>query len=169
MARSHGTGRGTRNPRGITSGVTLATIESGSTIDVRGISGATLFAKPSGITIAAGGIYYNDTTAITPTEVGKLDGIAGAALAGTAVGGKVAGGAVTWAGTSLAISTGLTTVTSFTASLGNISGASAAGCEWNSTESTAGKVTAALTSVTTTNAVILCGSGGSITWIAFGT
>ena len=64
MPRS-GTGRGTRMGKGPLSGTTVQT-------------------SPSGVTLAAGGIYYDGTTPVTPTEIGYLDGAGGNVMAGTA-------------------------------------------------------------------------------------
>jgi len=150
MARSKGTGRGSRlSQRGILSGATIATV-------------------PSGVTIAQGGIVYSNTTAISPTEVGYLDGCAGAAIAGTAAGYIIAGGIADWAGASVLITTGLTTVTAFTGSWYRdpaTATTQAASVEWVQHGVTVGAVTAALMYGSTT---ALFPSGGSLAWMAFG-
>jgi len=157
MARSKGTGRGSRlSQRGILSGATIATV-------------------PSGVTLAEGGLLYSGNTGITPTEVGYLDGAGGVVMAGTAAGGIFAGGIANWAGSSVLISTGLTTVTTFVGSLYNdpASAPTAAyGVEWvqHSITTSDGSVTAGLMyGGTSLTPAVLKSSGGSLAWMAFGT
>ncbi len=108
------------------------------------LSGTTLATKPSGVTMDAGGIDFGN---------GML---------------RMSGGSVTWAGTSIVVDTGLTTIVSFDCVLGRISGASMASCRYLECGD-GGSVTAALISVDSTGSLEFPYSGGSLCWIAFGT
>jgi len=134
-------------------------------------SAVTLGLTISGITISQTGIAHNSGT-ITPTIMGYLDDQGSYAVEHpTAANYKVAGGKVAWAGSSLGIATGLSSVIGFFASLNadKYSAVSAANVEWVNSI-TAGTVTAALVSVTGSVAQkITIVSGGTLTWMAFGT
>ncbi len=133
---------------------------------------ATTFATiASGVTIVEKGIEYSGNTAITPTELGYLDGAGGAVLAesNSTAGRLVSGGSTAWAGASISISTGMTTILALAGGHGDVSGASAASLEWvHNTGLGAGIVTAALMAGDGASAISVVPSGGSLQWIAFG-
>ena len=136
------------------------------------IAGTTVSTHPSGVTLTEAGLAYDGTTSVSATEVGYLDGLGGAALAVTAAGYRLSGGSMYWAGASVAIQTGLTTVISFIASNIPNAGASAVlGVEWvQNPTSGAGEVSAALYENHHTAGVkTLKAAGVSLTWMAFGT
>ncbi len=116
----------------------------------RGIlSGTTLATKPSGVTLDAGGVNLGNSMF------------------------KMSGGSITWAGTTIVVNTGLTSVAYFKATLGrtgagNVSGA--LGCEWTETGHD-GLVTTLLRAEATHVApgATLPAAAGSMTWMAFGT
>jgi len=150
MARS-GAGRGTRMGKGV-------------------LSGTTVGVWPSGVTIAAGGLEYTAGSFLTSTELGYLDGATGYVVTNATAGYKVSGGSVQWSGASQLIATGLTSVISFNASLVLSSGVSSPSLEWARSLGVTGGVTAAFVeSDPTIGARTLVGSGGSLTWMAFGT
>lgn len=150
--RANRNGRGTRHPGGTFSAVSL-----GLTI--------------SGITITQTGIQHNSGT-ITPTIMGYLDDVGGYLVEHpTTANYKISGGTVAWAGASLGITTGLTSVLGFFGSLeaSKYSAVSAGITEWVHA-GVGGKVTAALVSVTANiSTKITVKSGGTLAWIAFGT
>lgn len=150
--RANRNGRGTRHPGGMFSAVSL-----GLTI--------------SGITITQTGIQHNSGT-ITPTIMGYLDDVGGYAIEHTSAANyKISGGTVAWAGSSLGITTGLTSVLALCATVSINSGADvtrACMLEWVHSI-TGGKVTAALVSATSSCQKNLVSSGGTMHWIAFGT
>lgn len=148
MAGRYGSGRGTRMGKGYLSGTTLQT-------------------NPSGVTIDNQGLFYASATYITPTELGKLDGIAGYPVANTAAAKLLSGGTVAWAGTTVQIATGLTTITSFSLTAEDTTHVYA-----NTFRTlrvpTAGGVSVALVVPKSGGSVVLAQGGGTICWMAFG-
>jgi len=134
------------------------------------LSATTFQTIGSGVTICEQGILYNSTTGITPTELGYLDGATGYAVGNSTAGYLISGGSAAWAGASISIATGLTTILALVGGQGDVSGASAASLEWvHNTGLAAGTVTAALMATDGASSVLVAASGGSLQWIAFGT
>jgi len=154
MPRTSGPGRGTRaSQKGVLSGTTLATV-------------------PSGVTIDQSGIQHTSGTAITPAELGYLDGQAGYGVAYTATAGfKLSGGTLAWAGASVTIAHNLTTtLQSIVASYEYAAAVSdplvALGTNNVSTSSVSVAVYGHPSSVSA--AFGLMASGGTVHWMALG-
>jgi len=154
MARSKDAGCGTRYVKGILSGATIGLYESA-------------------VTLATSGIEYSAGSFVTPTELGYMASAAGNVVAGTAAGYKLSGGTVQYAGASVLVSTGLSSVVAFVGSQGKVSsGASVGVIEWVLSTGTTGGVTVGLLSLSQGNDVTKNYSvitGVSIGWLAFGT
>ena len=135
------------------------------------VAGTSVGTHPSGVTLTEAGLGYDGTTSISPTEVGYLDGAGGNVVGSTAAGFMVSGGSRSYAGASIGIQTGLTSVIAFFASAGIVSGASAVACEWvhSVAAGTGGGVTAILWANGINGVAQAESSGVSLTWIAFGT
>jgi len=123
--RRHGTGHGTRMPRGVFSGVTLATIPSGVTMDSKGID------FPS---------------------FGPFDFMSA----------KVA-----WAGTTLTLAHGFTTLYHINATLINGTG-SGASTAWTTRITELNPALGGVSCSIRTDSNAVLGSGGSVTWFAIG-
>jgi|SRR3990170_2754657 len=123
--RRHGSGHGTKMPRGIFSGTTLATI-------------------PSGVTI--------DTTGITFPSFGPFDFMSA----------KVA-----WAGATLTLSHGFTTLYHINATLINGTG-SGASTGWHTRIAELNPSLGGVSCTIRTDSNAVLGGGGSVTWIAIG-
>jgi hypothetical protein len=137
--RSHGKGRGTRMPRGVFSGTTLATIPSGVTMSLGGGLEVT-----SGVSIGDGTNYW-----VTYTSLGY----------------KVAGGNSAWAGASLTISHGFTTLTGISG-IHMATGVTQPGIVVSQDNGISGGVSMAIMEHTNDG---LMKSGGTLFWTAFGT
>jgi len=153
--------RGT-NMKDLTSGSTFQTNPSGTTIDYQGVV-ATQFTD---------GISTLDAT-----DLLNLASIAGPAIGATSVASILMSGDITnWAGASLEISTGLTTIKSFVGNyridtvVDNLSAVSTVMAARWIVSATAGIVTAALYSqANVPGTLTITPTGGSIAWIALGT
>jgi hypothetical protein len=135
-------------------------------------AGTTVGTHPSGVTLTEAGLAYNGTTAISATEVGYLDGAGGSVLGTTPVGSRLSGGSMYWAGASVAIATGLTTVAAFVATNIPVASATAVlGVEWvqNPTFATGGVSAALYENLYTDGTKTLKSLGVTMTWMAFGT
>lgn len=139
--RSHGKGRGSRNPRGVWSAVTLATIPSGVTIDL----GAG-FVTTSGVSVGDGTNFM-----VTYTSVGY----------------KVSGGNTTWAGTSLSLTHGFTTLTGFSGMYQSRAATYPVVVEMTDNGISGAVSAAAYIAAYVTKPLMY--SGGTLFWTAFGT
>jgi len=135
------------------------------------ISGATVGLFPSGVTLSQTGLQHSGGV-LTTTQMGYLDDLTGYVIEHpTAANYMASGGSQAWGGVSILISTGLSSVISFIASLNIDGGGGASPCatQWVN-HPTGGNVTAALvTQDPTAGAVAVVVSGGTMTWVAFGT
>jgi len=152
--------RGT-NMRDLVSGSTFQTNPSGTTIDYQGIT-ATQFGDGTSTLVAA--------------DLVNLASIAGPAIGATSVHAlRIATDISLWAGVSLEISTGLTTIKSFVATYNvldttsDLTGVSNVMNPIWIASATAGIVTAALYTQGGNGALAIAPSGGSIAWTALGT
>ncbi len=157
MANRRGIGRGTRHGKGVQSGSTFTTMPSGVTMSSQGISGS------SGV--------------ISPAILGTLDSLAGPVIGGVSLTGLLVASNLThWGGTPILIATGLSNILTFsgsyrvsaTTSLPYVGSVSGIFTVTSKPTGTAGEVTAALY-VTSPAGVGLKQSGGSLSWLAFGT
>lgn len=133
-------------------------------------SAVTYVTRNSGVTITESGIGYDGTTEITPTELGYLDGAAGVVVAAVAAGALVSFGESVYAGSSISITTGLTTCSQFVGVALGSAAPSVTSVEWVRDASNSGEVTAALVASALDDGSknYAVGSGISISWIAIG-
>lgn len=138
--------RGTRFPRSKNvSGVTLATIPSGVTIDANAINN------------------------VSVAELEYLNGTAGYLVTYSSAGYKVSGGSSAWAGTTLNITHGMNTdLLGFGATHYNPSGVSVFQPLIFRPSPVPGAVSLTLQGMISTGAVSMAVSGGTIYWTAFG-
>ena len=132
-------------------------------------SAVTYVTRNSGVTLTENGIIYDGTTYITPTEIGYLDGAAGAVVAGVAAGALVAYGRLAYSGASISITTGLTTCSQFVGVAMANTSVSPASVEWVRDATNAGDVTAALVCVEpVAGGKDYTTGAGFISWVAIG-
>jgi len=143
--------RGTRNPSGIQSGVSWATIPSGVTFDQYG--------------------FVTDSTTIAQTELDLLDGLAAFPIGNAVVNKLCVSGVSYWSGTSVHLVTGLTTLDQLVTTLISEGGATHS-IYIVTEESLEGYVTAALNYSPNGAGSSICtlavAPGCSIAFIAFG-
>ena len=154
MARSRlPNARGTRRSSGIESGVSWATKPSGVTIDGTGIN-------------AGAGL-------LSLTELNKLNGSIGYVIGNAAAGKLCTSGVSYWAGVTLTLATGLTTISSLICSVINEGTDSTQALEVNLHGINAGAASAAIYTTQWSTGVSIAGllraPGCSIAFIAFGT
>ena len=136
-------------------------------------SGTTFTTTPSGVTIDSAGIVAGAGVTLSLAELGYISGLGTANVLyhTAATGSDTTFGLTTWAGTSVLISPGFTTLTSFNATY--VRGVGSRATPPNAIEwcfSTADTVrVGAYTSHPATGTMNLYPSGGSICWWAFGT
>jgi len=152
MARTRRAGaRGTRRSSGIESGVSWATKPSGVTIDTSGIN-------------AGAGL-------ITLTELNRLNGATGYSIGNAAAAKLCVSGESVWAGTTLNLATGLTTISQIICNIVN-EGASTQPLEVRVQEINGGGASAAiylsLREAGVSLASVTVAPGCSIAFIAFG-
>jgi len=144
------TKRGTRVSEGVVSGTTIAT-------------------TPSGVTLDQAGICYDGTTYVTPTELGKLDAIDGYPMGYATAGTQVIGATIAWAGASIVVTHGFTTLVAFTTQYWDKQGGTSIRATAITESSRTSSVSVAAYTVTAGGLGLLAASGGSISWIAVGT
>ncbi len=135
------------------------------------LSAVTYVTQNSGVTITESGIGYDGTTEVTPTEIGYLDGYGGDPIVGAiAAGALVAFGEAPYAGSSISITTGLTTCSQFVGVALGSKAPSVTSVEWVRDATASGDVTAALVASALDDGSknFAVGSGISISWIAIG-
>ncbi len=125
----------------------------------------------SGVTLCEKGIEYSGNTAITPTELGYLDGIGGPVLGNpSAAGNLFSGGTVVWSGSTESVNStthGLTTLLAFTTQFVDHSTSRAARCRVINHPSGVSMDVVAQTVLGGTT-TIPASAGGTIQWMAFG-
>ncbi len=135
------------------------------------LSATTFQTINSGVTLVEKGIEYSGNTAITPTELGYLDGAGGSVLGHpSTVGQLVSGGTVVWSGATESVNStthGLTTLLSFNAQYVDYSGESVALCRV-AYHPTGVSVDVIAQTILGGSTDIPASSGGTIQWIAFG-
>jgi hypothetical protein len=137
---------------------------------LQSLMSATTFAlNPSGVTIDAQGINISGNL-ISTTELGYLDGAAGYPLAHSALAGYgTTAGMDSWAGTSLNINTGFTTLVAFIPNFVRNDAAAVSPPMGIEQVVASGEVTVGLYTMNPTLATMaLYPSGGSIAWFAIG-
>ena len=144
------------------------------------ISGTTFSTFPSGVTIDNSGVITAAGT-VSPTELSYLDGAAGDAITYTSGAGYViVAGSQTWAGTTLQINHGLTTLTGLVATWHTVTATLTAGVSGYAhiIRSAGGDINGTASAVVTqlmydggslSATPQLQKAGGTISWMAFGT
>ena len=142
------------------------------------VSGTTLASQPSGTTIDYQGVtatqFGDGTSTLVAADLVNLASIAGPAIGATSVSAlRISSDVTNWAGASVAIATGLTTIVSFVATYRITDGGadvSEAQAVQYFPSATAGVVTASLyAQADPTGTLAIAAAGGSIGWMAIGT
>ena len=144
------------------------------------ISGTTWASQPSGTTIDYQGVtarqFGDGTSTLVAADLVNLASIAGPAIGATSQSALLVSADVTnWAGASVAIDTGLTTILSFqgtyrtTDAVADNSAVSTYQGVQYFPSATAGIVTAAIYAQAVAGTLAIAGAGGSISWMAIGT
>lgn len=158
--KRRGTGRGTNMGKGPLSGSSIVTNPSGTTINQYGTTTPQI---------------GDGTSTLDGTDLLNLSSINGPAVGSTSPTGLlISGNVINWAGASIEINTGLSTIMAFTAvftpktGVDDLTTVSNVNVPVYVPSSTAGIVTAALYSQGNNGALGLLGAGGSIAWMALG-